>query len=156
VKKKNATHIVQTGVTATHSDSFSDSEATVLKTDSRKSTRKATSTIRRELTEEEILKSPAAIRLICDDLDRLESDNDRLKENDEKCRKCEVELAIYIEKNKRTTSDEIMYGLCLSIGSLLIGLAPGIKGENVFTILGMVIAGGILIGITIVAKVKAK
>jgi hypothetical protein len=104
--------------------------------------------VRRELTEEELL-SPAAQRLILDELDRLEVENSELKGVSRKFHEVDKEASILGEKLKRHTSLDILSSAALAAGSLALGYAPKVWATDnatgpIFLVIGIVmIAGGI-------------
>ena len=104
--------------------------------------------VRRELTEEE-LTSPAAQRLILDDLDRLEEDNNTLEKFRGKYHEVDKKSSILEEKLKRHNALDILSSAALVAGSLSIGYAPKVWDAEtatgpVFLVIGIIlIAGGI-------------
>lgn len=104
--------------------------------------------VRRELTEEE-LSSPAAQRLILDELDRLENENAELKGVSRKFHEVDKKASILDEKLKRHTALDILSSAALAAGSLALGYAPkvwagGSATGPIFLVIGIVmIAGGI-------------
>jgi hypothetical protein len=104
--------------------------------------------VRRELTEEE-LSSPAAQRLILDELDRLENENSELKGISVRFHEVDKKASILSEKLKRHTALDILSSAALAAGSLALGYAPKVWAEDnatgpIFLVIGIVmIAGGI-------------
>ena len=104
--------------------------------------------VRRELTEEELI-SPAAQRLILDELDRLEEENTELKGISKKFHEVDKRASVLDEKFKRHTALDILSSAALAAGSLALGYAPKVwAAENatgpIFLVIGIVmIAGGI-------------
>ena len=79
--------------------------------------------VRRELTEEE-LSTPAAQRLLLDELDRLDSENNELKSFQEKFHTADKKAGILDEKLNRHTALEILSSGSLLAGALALGYAP--------------------------------
>lgn len=104
--------------------------------------------VRRELTEEE-LSSPAAQRLILDELDRLEEENTELKSISKKFHEVDKRASVLDEKLKRHTALDILSSAALAAGALALGYAPKVWSADtatgpIFLVIGIVmIAGGI-------------
>lgn len=105
--------------------------------------------VRRELTEEE-LSSPAAQRLLLDELDRLEDENTELKGISRRFHEADKRASILDEKLKRHTALDIFSSVALVAGSLALGHAPNVwvvdnVTGSIFLVIGIVmIVGGIL------------
>jgi hypothetical protein len=87
--------------------------------------RRAFRKLRRELSDEE-LSSPAVQRLLIDDIERLEKENGKLSDYQDSYYEAEKKSAILSEKLKTSVAQEIIFGVCLTIGAALIGLAPSL------------------------------
>lgn len=104
--------------------------------------------LRRELSDEE-LTSSAVQRLLIEDIERLEKENGILSEFQYSYHEADKRVAILSEKLKTNIAQDIIFGVCLTIGSALIGFAPSLwelgKPHGVVSIaLGVVlIIGGI-------------
>ncbi|WP_157633639.1 hypothetical protein [Thioflavicoccus mobilis] len=104
--------------------------------------------VRRELTEDE-LSSPAAQRLILDELDRLEEENLELKKTRNKFHEVDKRASVLDEKLKKHTALDILSSASLASGSLALGYAPkvwvtGTATGPIFLVIGIVmIAAGI-------------
>ncbi len=85
--------------------------------------RRAFLKVRRELSEEE-LSSPAAHRLLLDELDRSEQQVIELSGFRERFHKIDKEKAVLDEKMHKSLASEIIFALCLTIGAALMGLSP--------------------------------
>lgn len=98
--------------------------------------------VRRELTEEE-LSSPAAQRLILDELDRLEDENTELQKIRNKFHEIDKRASVLDEKLKRHTALDIFSSAALAAGSLALGYAPKVwDADNatgpIFLVIGIV------------------
>lgn len=104
--------------------------------------------VRRELTEEE-LSSPAAQRLILDELDRLEEENSELKGISRKFHEVDKRASVLDEKLKRHTALDILSSAALAAGALALGYAPKVWAVDnatgpIFLVIGvLLITGGI-------------
>ncbi|MCH2451068.1 MAG: hypothetical protein MK198_13100 [Gracilimonas sp.] len=112
--------------------------------------RRSLSNVKRELTEEE-LKSPAAQKLLVEELERVERERNELLDYRDNFYSVDKELSILQEKLNKNISIEVISSSCLAIGAAAIGLAPSIwEHEPVGWYL--VVFGGVLIIAGIVAK----
>lgn len=114
--------------------------------------RKAFRKVRRELSDEE-LASPAVQRLLIDEIERLEKESGELKLFRNDYYEADKNLGIKTEKLKVSIAQDVMFGVCLSVGSGMIGLAPSIWNPNNHFGPSVLVAGAILIVGGIVAKV---
>jgi len=112
--------------------------------------KRAYSSARRELTEDE-LKSPAVHCFLLDEIDRLDKEVFELKEYKERFHAVDKGKAVLEEKIKKPVFADIIFGLCLTVGAALLGLLPyfyEIKQPSTGIILGFVgivlIIGGII------------
>ena len=80
------------------------------------------SRIRREITEED-LKSPAVQRILLAEVDKLQSKVQDLEIVEAKYHEKDKAVAVLEEKLKGTRAQEILYGICLTMGSVVIGLS---------------------------------
>lgn len=87
--------------------------------------RKAFGKLRRELSDEE-LSSPAVQRLLLDEIERLEKDNGKLVEYQDLYHEADKKGAVLSEKLKSNIAQDVIFGVCLTIGAALLGLAPSI------------------------------
>lgn len=117
--------------------------------------RRAFSKLRRELTDEE-LSSPAVQRLLIDDIERLEKENGRLIEYQDSFYSADKKVATLSEKLKANTAQEIVFGVCLTVGAALIGVAPSLWNSNNLHGQISIALGAILIVGGIASKVVSK
>jgi hypothetical protein len=113
---------------------------------SRKS-RQSFSRVKRELSDEE-LSSPAVQKLLIEEIERLESDNDALSVYREKFYESDKKKAILEEKLQKNIANDIIFGACLTVGSAALGYAPSLWASQpsgqIALIFGVVlILGGI-------------
>lgn len=83
----------------------------------------ALSGIRRDLTDEE-LTSPGARKLLIDRLDQMEVRLIELRGFRDKFYEADKQVAVLKEKAMKDWAGEILYGVALSMGAVLVGLAP--------------------------------
>ena len=104
--------------------------------------------VRRELNEEE-LSSPAAQRLILDELDRLEEENSVLQNVREDFHRVDKKASVLEEKLKKHNALDILSSAALIAGSLTLGYAPKVwnnadaTGPLLLVVGVLLIAGGI-------------
>ncbi len=87
--------------------------------------RRAFTNVRRELSDEE-LSSPAVQRMLIDDIERLEKENFDLLEYQEKFHEADKKAAILEEKLKASVTQEIAFGVCLTLGAASLAYAPSV------------------------------
>ena len=87
--------------------------------------RRAFTNVRRELSDEE-LSSPAIQRMLIDDIERLEEEKYDLSEYQEKYHEADKNAAILEEKLKSSVTQEIVFGVCLTVGAASLGYAPSV------------------------------
>lgn len=109
--------------------------------------RLALSELRRTLTEEE-LKNPGAIKLILDELERVDNDCEILKGYVDRFHDADKQAAVLKERQKSITSIEIAYGFGMALGGVIIGLAPtfGTKESQTQVIIAVGIGLVLMIG----------
>ena len=78
------------------------------------------SRIRREISEED-LASPAVQRILLGEVDKLQSQVSELELIESSFHVTDKKAAVLEEKLKAVNSHEVLYGLCLTIGSAVIG-----------------------------------
>ena len=79
----------------------------------------------RELSPED-LRETGTQKMILDLLDRLEDENDELKEFKEKFHERDKEVAVLRERLKKSTAQDIVIGAMLAGGSLVLGYLPSL------------------------------
>jgi len=87
--------------------------------------RRAFSRLRRELSDEE-LASPAVQRMLIDDIERLEKENDEAIQYRDRYHQADKKAAILEEKLKASVAQEVIFGVCLTVGSAALGYAPSV------------------------------
>jgi len=87
--------------------------------------RRAFTKIRRELLEDE-LSSPSVQRMLLDELERLEEEKSSLIDYRSHFHTADKNAAILAEKLKANVSQEIIFGVCLSIGAAVLGYVPSL------------------------------
>jgi hypothetical protein len=90
-----------------------------------KSRRKALSTLRRELSDKELL-SPAVQKLLLDEIDRLEDDNTELAGYRSRFHEADKKSAILEQKHRVSISQEVISMSCITVGGAALGYAPSI------------------------------
>lgn len=109
--------------------------------------------ISRELTEEDLANpSPAVQKLLLNEIDRLEVVNEEHKHYMELFHEADKEVAVLKQQSRTALAlDTIAFGGCLTVGALLLGMAPGLWSHQPFGWI-VVVAGGVTLGIGIAAK----
>ena len=87
--------------------------------------RKAFNNLRRELTDEE-LSSPAVQRMLIDDIERLEKETEKLVGYQDRYYSAEKKAAVLDEKLKVQVAQDVTFGVCLTVGAAILGLAPSL------------------------------
>ncbi|PLX89516.1 MAG: hypothetical protein C0618_01025 [Desulfuromonas sp.] len=87
--------------------------------------RRAFINVRRELSDEE-LSSPAVQRMLIDDIERLEKEKFELSEYQERFHESDKRAAILEEQVKKSLSQEVVFGVCLTVGAASLGYAPAV------------------------------
>lgn len=87
--------------------------------------RRAFNNLRRELTDEE-LSSPAVQRLLIDDIERLEKENGKLIDYQDLFYKADKKSAVLDEKLKTNVAQEVVFGVCLTVGAAFLGFTPSL------------------------------
>jgi len=108
--------------------------------------RRSFAKVRRELDETEF-KSPAMQRILLDENERLQSDNEELGRYRELYHEADKNCAVLRERTKKSTAVEVMYSVCLCVGSVALGYAPTLWGNQPL--------GGITLGVGIVLIIGA-
>ncbi|MFH0757346.1 MAG: hypothetical protein V2B15_08675 [Bacteroidota bacterium] len=107
------------------------------------------SKLKREIGEED-LAHPAVQRLLLNEIDKLEQKNEDLNSLREKYYILDKENAVLKQSLKSIGANEVLYGICLTIGSILIGLSGQFKETGYTWVL--ILVGGLLIGAGIISK----
>lgn len=122
-----------------------------------KAPRDAFSKVRGELSEEEFT-TPAVSRMLLEKISDLQSQVRDEKPFRARFHQADKDKAVLEEKFKTRISSEVMFGVCLSAGSVLISVAPTLPASSGFpTILismGVVLFIGAVISRIIVLKKK--
>ena len=120
-----------------------------------KGQQKALVSVRRELTEEEFA-SPASRRMLLAELERLQEENGGLRDYQEKYHEADKQVAVLTEErsgqdrllnalSKRDVSQDITFGVCLTIGAGILGPPPWEASDWPTSMIGILfIIGGIL------------
>lgn len=113
--------------------------------------RQAFNKITRELTDKE-LSNAAVQRLLLDELDRLEIENEEKKEIQLKFHETDKKVSLLEQKNKVNIGFEILSSASLTIGAAALGYAPMLWQHQPSGYITLVF-GGVLIVVGVVAKV---
>ena len=116
-----------------------------------RSSRRALSSLRRELSDKELL-SPAVQKLLLDEIDRLEGEHAELSGFRGRFHEADKRAAVLEQKNSINTGQEIVSITCITIGGALIGYAPSVWASPP-TGAVVLISGAVLIVLGVVAKV---
>ncbi|MBU0914151.1 MAG: hypothetical protein KKF22_16585 [Gammaproteobacteria bacterium] len=103
--------------------------------------------IKRQISEED-LQSPAVQRILLGEVDKLERKVGYLEMFIDRYHISDKKAAILEEKLKSVRADEVLYGLCLTIGSAIIGLSSMVwsigYGGIVIVIGSVLLLGGLI------------
>jgi hypothetical protein len=107
--------------------------------------RRAFTNVRRELSDEELL-SPAIQRMLIDDIERLEKEKFELIECREKYHEADKKASILQERVSKSITQEIVFGVCLTVGAASLGYAPSVWAVQptgwISIAFGLVLIGG--------------
>lgn len=112
--------------------------------------RKSFSNLRRELKEDE-LNAPAVKKLLIDEIERLERENNNLLDYQDKYHSADKSKAVLEQKLKTHLSQDIVSGGCMTVGAAALGYAPSLWSNQPTGII-TIIFGCILILCGIIAK----
>jgi hypothetical protein len=90
-----------------------------------KSRRKALTSLRRELSDKELL-SPAVQKLLLDEIDRLEEENTELAGYRSRFYDADKKAAVLNQKQNINGAHEIISLACITIGGAALGYAPSV------------------------------
>lgn len=113
--------------------------------------RRSFAKMRRELTEDE-LSTPAVQKILMDDIERLESENDSLAEYKDKYHEADKLAAILKEGEKRSIAMEIVHGVGLTVGAVLVSSALSTWESQPLGWILLICGAGLFIS-SIIAKV---
>ncbi|MBL8388571.1 MAG: hypothetical protein JNK17_10175 [Hydrogenophaga sp.] len=116
-----------------------------------RSSRKALSSLRRELSDKELL-SPAVQKLLLDEIDRLESEHAELSGFRTRFYDADKRAAVLDQKNSINTGQEIVSTASITVGGALLGYAPSVWSSQPTGAVTL-ISGAILVVLGVVAKV---
>ncbi|GFO60835.1 hypothetical protein GMST_31600 [Geomonas silvestris] len=107
--------------------------------------RRAFVNVRRELSDEE-LSSPALQRVLIDDIERLEKEKFELTEYMEKYHEADKKAAVLEEKVKKSLSQDLIFGVSLTLGAAALGYAPAVWSAQptgwITICFGLILIGG--------------
>lgn len=113
--------------------------------------RKSLTSARRELSEKEF-SSPAVLKLILDDLDRLEEDKSELASFREEYHRVDKAVAVLTEKFKTNVALEVLSLGSITVGAAAIGYAPNVWNAGGVTPYLLLAFGVLLVASGIGAK----
>lgn len=90
-----------------------------------KARRKALSSLRRELSDKELL-SPAVQKLLLDEIDRLEEENTELAGYRSQFHSADKDAAVLRQKQATSIAHEIISMSCITVGGAALGYAPSV------------------------------
>lgn len=88
----------------------------------------AYSGIKRSISDQD-LGNPAVARLMLDEIYNLRDENRDLEQFRNKYYESQIDCAVLDSKVKSETKFQILYTFCLTIGGLIVGLAPSTTGD---------------------------
>ena len=107
--------------------------------------RRAFQNITRELSDDD-LTNPAVGKLLLNELDRLEIENDELKDYQDRFYETDKKVAVLQKKNKTNLATQIISGGCFTIGGALLG-----HGMSEPSDWGIMVCGALVLIIAIAA-----
>ena len=116
--------------------------------------RQAFRKITRELSDKD-LANPAVQRLLLDELDRLEIENDQSRSYQRQFHETDKRVAVLEEKSKMTLGSDIVSLACLAIGAAALGYTPVLWDSQPSGWIALVF-GFVLVGSGIAAKVVTR
>lgn len=91
---------------------------------------KPLSGINRGITDiQKLINNEAAIQLVIGDLDRLEKEVIKLSQFQEKFHQVDKERAVLLEGNIKIKRLELLYNVCLAVGTALVALNPHVDSS---------------------------
>jgi hypothetical protein len=109
-------------------------------------TRKSWSQLKRDLTDEE-LASSAAVKMLLDEVDRLDLENVELTGYRDRFHEADKTCAVLREQQKGNRAADIVFGAGISLGGVMLGLSQSAPNGTIsweFIALGMLtVAAGI-------------
>ena len=90
-----------------------------------KARRRALASLRRELSDKELL-SPAVQKLLLDEIDRLEEDNTELGGYRSRFHEADKKAAVLQQKQTISIAQEIISLSCITVGGAALGYAPSV------------------------------
>ena len=107
--------------------------------------RQSLSKVRRELSDEE-LATPAVQRMLIEEVERLESERIELREFRDRFYLADKRADILQERVKRATAEDIIFGLCLTVGSAVLGYAPTLWAHQPSGYFALIIGALLIVG----------
>jgi hypothetical protein len=92
-------------------------------------TRRSWSQLKRDLTDEE-LASPAAVKMLLDEVERLERENAELFGYRERYHEADKTSAILREQQKTNLSADIVFTAAITLGGVLLGLLQSVSNPT--------------------------
>ncbi|WP_287591786.1 hypothetical protein ACS18Q_17510 [Vibrio sp. Vf1514] len=118
------------------------------------SKRRSFTKLRRELEEEE-LNSPAVQKLLIDEIERLERENIDLVNYQDKYYQVDKAKAVLDQKLKTSISQEIISGVCMTVGAASLGYAPTLWAHQPSGWIAIIFGGVLIVGGIIAKAVKS-
>lgn len=109
-----------------------------------KTGRKALASLRRELNDKD-MTHPAVSKLLLDDVERLELENAHLAGYRSRFHEADKSSAVLDQKLRVSQSQEIVFGICTTLGGAALGFAPSVWIASNSTGPIILIAGAVLI-----------
>lgn len=107
--------------------------------------RQSLSRVRRELSDEEFA-TPAVVRMMIEDLERLEREVADLKDYRAQYHSADKRADILAEKAKRSLADDLVFGVGLAIGSAALGYAPALWDHQPSGTIALVFGSALILG----------
>jgi hypothetical protein len=117
--------------------------------------RQAFRDLRRQLTDEE-LRNPGVMKLVLDEFEKAEIDNEILRAYVDRFYQADKRAAVLEEKLKTATALEVFFAVGLAVGAMIVGLGPFLwQEEAAYGVLCLIVGGVLLIGSVIARFVKS-
>lgn len=91
----------------------------------RQTKRQALSDVKRQVTDED-LTNPTVARMLLDDVERLEEENDELRGFKERFHSSDRDAAVLRERLNASTARDVLESAFLIVGSLILGHVPSL------------------------------
>lgn len=110
------------------------------------------SQISRQISEAD-LDSPVIKRILLSEVDKLQYRIANLENTEEQFHVVDKERAVLLEKIKALSSQEVLYGFCLTVGSIIIGLSSIVWSDG-YGWIPIVVGASLVVGAVLSKVIK--